>query len=334
MKKRKINKTKLLSRIILLLAVLFLIIFSLNRILNKDKGTNQTLSLIFNKEDITGKLSDDIYIYDDMLYMSMEDMKNIFDKNLYYEEETGKIITSSGTKVGAIDTKNNTLQLNSAVLKLDTGVAEYGEKLYIPISEITNIYNIEVTTSKNSSVVLSLYEELITVKTTKNVSLKEKPSSFSSTVQKLDEGKELIFIEDENNGWIKVLTYEGSFGYLKAKNVTEKEQKRSKTNDIDFTSKTPDIENSIEINKNTITATKIDNFDARSSVIDEIIKESISKEKFTVNINLKDVDVQKEKLERFIIEIIPRFKEIGGSIIITNNAILDEQFVEEYNLDI
>ncbi len=77
---------------------------------------------------------------------------------------------------------------------------------------MTNIYNIEVFVSENSALIGSLYEELSTVKGIKKVSIKEKPSSFSKTVQKLDKDIEMIYVEDaEKKGWIKVLTYDRKF---------------------------------------------------------------------------------------------------------------------------
>ena len=73
---------------------------------------------------------------------------------------------------------------------------------------MTNIYNIEAFNTENSSILMSLYEEMITVKTTKKVSLKEKKSGFSKTIKKLQSETELIYVEDTGKGWIKVLTYE------------------------------------------------------------------------------------------------------------------------------
>ena len=44
------------------------------------------------------------------------------------------------------------------------------------------------------------------------------------------------------------------------------------------------------------------------------------------------VQCEQEYLERFIIELIPRLKEIGGKLIISNNSILDSTFLEKNNL--
>lgn len=75
-----------------------------------------------------------------------------------------------------------------------------------------NIYNIETYTNEKSSIVSFMDDECIIVKNTKKVSVKEKTSQFSKTVQKLDAGKEMIYLNDtDKNGWTKVLTYERKF---------------------------------------------------------------------------------------------------------------------------
>lgn len=83
---------------------------------------------------------------------------------------------------------------------------------------MTNIYNIEVFVSEKSAVINSLHEELTTIKTTKKVSLKEKTSFFSKSIQKLDSDVELIYLNDsDKKGWTKVLTYERKFRIYKNK---------------------------------------------------------------------------------------------------------------------
>lgn len=335
-KKKKLNKKKLIPRLILLIVILVVIILLIKGIFAKDNSSEE-LRLIVDKQDVTENLISDIYIdTNGTLYMSMEDIKNIFDENIFYEETSGKIITTYGTKVAAIDVDDNTEELNSATLSLTAGIIKYDTGYYIPISELTNVYNIEVTTTENASVVLSMYKELTTVKTTKRVSLKEKTSFFSSTIQKIDEGEEVIFIENaEKSGWIKVLTYEGNIGYIQEKNTTDKETKRTNMEDSDFSSKDADINNAIEITNETIKADNLQNFDSRKEVIEEIILDVIAKEQYTVNLNLENVNLDTTYLERFVIELIPRLREIGGSVLITNNNnnILSNEFVSKFSLE-
>ena len=104
--------------------------------------------------------------------------------------------------------------------------------------------------------------------------------------------------------------------------------------DSDFSSKDADINNAIEITNETIKADNLQNFDSRKEVIEEIILDVIAKEQYTVNLNLENVNLDTTYLERFVIELIPRLREIGGSVLITNNNnILSNEFVSKFSLE-
>ena len=121
----------------------------------------------------------------------------------------------------------------------------------------------------------------------------------------------------------------GEFGYVKNNKLQNKEYKRTKMNESDFTSNNMDSSKTIEINKKIIKTENMQDFTARKKVIEQIISDIISKERFTVSIDLKDVDVEEKYLERFVIELRPRLKEIGGRIIFLNNSVLNSNFLEE-----
>ncbi len=207
MKKKKVNKRKFLSRIFFLIILIIVIILVIKN-LGKKEEAKFDISIILNNENITNTLEDEPYLNkDNVLYLSFNDVRNIFDSNIYYED--GKIITTSETKVAAIDVKSNVVELNNATLLLSNGVLDYGENSYIPISEMTNVYSIEAYTTEKSAVISSLQKEFVTIKTTKKINIKEKTSSFSKTLQKLKENTELIYISEAGkNNWIKVLTFE------------------------------------------------------------------------------------------------------------------------------
>lgn len=279
-KKKKVNVKKLLSRVLLLVIIIALLIIIIKSIGKKDKQ-KYDISIIVNNENITNNLSHEPYISKDkVLYLSIEDTSKIFDKNIYCEKDSGKIITTSGTKVAAIDVVNNIFELNNASLIISNGVLDYGNTYYIPISELTNIYNIETSVKEKSAVISSLYKELITVKTTKKNSLKEKTSGFSHTIQKLEPDTELIYLEDaDKKGWYKVLSYDGKIGYIKSKKVTEKETKRTNMEDEDFTGNTPNVSNSVEINKDKLNAESLKNFSTRKTIVEETIGMLIAQRK-------------------------------------------------------
>lgn len=99
-------------------------------------------------------------------------------------------------------------------------------------------------------------------------------------------------------------------------------------NEDDFRSNNSESENSIEITQSVINSEKLQNFDLRKSEIQKIINDIVSKNRFMVKLNMQNINVTQDKLERFIIEIIPRLKEIGASITITQNNILTDDFIQ------
>ena len=208
-KKKKVNKKKFLSRIFLVVAVIIVFIFIVTRKPSKKEEAKYDATVIINNENITNSLVHAPYINKDkVLYLSVEDIGRIFDKNIYFEEETRKIITTSATAVAALDVANNILELNGGSMILSTGALDYGDTQSIPISELGKVYNIEAFTTDKSAVISSLHDEFVTIKTTKKIDLREAPGGFSHKIRKLDAGEEIIYIEDSNKkNWFKVLTY-------------------------------------------------------------------------------------------------------------------------------
>lgn len=79
----------------------------------------------------------------------------------------------------------------------------------------------------------------------------------------------------------------GKSGYVKDKDLSQKEIKRTNMMRPDFSSSNPDLENAVVANKNVITEEALSSFSDRKKVVDKIINEIISKERFTVNIDLE-----------------------------------------------
>ena len=88
----------------------------------------------------------------------------------------------------------------------------------------------------------------------------------------------------------------------------------------------------IVVKSTDITNDTLKNFTTRKAVVEKVMSDIVSKQQLTINVNLKDVNVDKDKLERFIIELVPRLREVGASLAITNNNILSESFIQEIGL--
>jgi len=98
------------------------------------------------------------------------------------------------------------------------------------------------------------------------------------------------------------------------------------------TLKASDLSKAIVVNSSALNNDTLKDFTARKAVVEKIMSDIISKQNLTINVNLKDVNADKEKVERFIIELVPRLREVGASLAITNNSILSESFIQEMGL--
>ena len=82
-KSRNIMKKILIIALILLVAV-FLLIKA--EIFLKEQ-TNDTISLVINNTNVTKRLKHEVKIDEGIIYVSMEDIENFFDKYIYIEDE-------------------------------------------------------------------------------------------------------------------------------------------------------------------------------------------------------------------------------------------------------
>ena len=168
------------------------------------------------------------YVYRDengVMYLSFEDIENFFDKYIYLDEKYNQVITTSCSQIASIEIGKNEMYVNSAKTEIDGTVIEKDGKLYLPFSEMENVYNVEVTYIENNDTVLieSLDRKLTRALINKNTSVKVKDRNLCRTVEKLKKGDSVIVIAQYED-WTKIRTANGNIGFVKTKvlnNITE-----------------------------------------------------------------------------------------------------------------
>ena len=135
--KKKNNKN--IKKIFIIIIFLFIIIIIGSRIKNTNKNS-ETYSVIINNQEIA--LQNDIIMQNDVIYMSLDDIKNSIDKNIYVEN-SDTIITSGDKKVIKLQIDNSDVQINGAKVTIDgQAFKTENDVIYIPISELENVYDI------------------------------------------------------------------------------------------------------------------------------------------------------------------------------------------------
>ena len=229
MKKLNINMLKKIGIILgILVLIVLLVVFAENWFKEKN---NDKVSLIINNRNVTERLKNELKFENGILYISMEDMQNFFDKYIYLEEETNEVITTYDNKIASIGFDSNKMLLNGAVKKINASAIKSGETIYIPISEMLEVYNIELKNIEETKIITldSLDREQIKATLKGTVSLKSQGKIFSKTVSKAQKDTEVILIDKtEGKKWVKVRAENGKIGYVKVSKLENIETVREK----------------------------------------------------------------------------------------------------------
>lgn len=232
----KINLKNILKIVIpILIIIIFLLIFNYVR---KDKS-NDKIGLIINNNVVTAKLKKDLYKNDkSVIYMSMQDVKNYLDKYIYIDKTENKIITTYGEKVTVLPYNDTNITINDSNLKILSGAELNNGDTYLPISQLSKAYNMDMTylEEQNTLILDSLERELVTATAAKKLTVKKKDTSFSSTVDKITTGENVVLIS-ENGKWAKIRTARGKIGYVKTSKLKNKYYVRNKVEKQEQTEK-------------------------------------------------------------------------------------------------
>lgn len=223
MTRSEINKKKkTITRIlmaILIIIILAVIAFIANDYIILDK--NKTTNLIINNKNVTSNLKNEIMIKEDIIYLSKQDIANFFDKYIYEEKKTNQIITTYDKKIAEIGFDENTININGSDKKTYAHAEKENETIYLPISEMKEVYDIEIEYLPDTKVVTmdSKDREQKKAIVNSNVAVKSSTNFIAKTVDRVKKGENVIVVSSEN-GNAKIRTQNGKLGYIKANKLT------------------------------------------------------------------------------------------------------------------
>ncbi len=239
-KEEKINVPRLILRIVIVAIILGLMVFAIKIAPNyaRDEFADKT-NLVINNNNITRNVKSNILIEDNTIYLSTADMQNFFDEYLLVDEENQMIITTSNTKTVMIPFDETTINVNGVQKTIKHSLLNRDGEIYLPLTDLTDIYNIEVNYSAESNIITidSLNRKFVQALSSKDMSVKYLPTVFSKTVDKVERGDTFVLVQDRENGgnvvednWIKVRTKKGEIGYVKLENITDENTVREDLN--------------------------------------------------------------------------------------------------------
>ena len=175
-------------------------------------------NLVINGSNVTDYLKENgtkVYIRDNIIYLSLSDMQNFFDKYIYVDEKYGKVISTYNSNIVTLDINNGQMQLNDGNVNTAQIPFEADGVLYVPFSQMEEAFDATCTyISETDTVIIDTEDRDKTFATlTKNTNLKSRTRNLSRTIAKLEESEEVMIIEEDGD-WSEIRTSKGKIGYI------------------------------------------------------------------------------------------------------------------------
>lgn len=213
----KDNKKKIL---IIIIAIILIGIIAYNISNNIIVDKNKSINLVINNKNVTSNLKKEIIIENDNIYISKQDLGNFFDKYIYEDTENNNIVTTYNNKIASISLEKNKININGSTKNTYAHAENKEGTIYIPITELEDVYGIEIKYLPDSKVLTidSTSKEQKKGIITKNVSVKSSTKFISKTIDKVKKGSYVIVVS-EDKGYTKIRTENGKVGYVKTNKV-------------------------------------------------------------------------------------------------------------------
>ena len=111
------------------------------------------INVIINNNNITESMKFDVFVDEnDIVYMATKDIANFFDEDIFYDNKYDQIITSSDTKLATLKLNKKEMYVNSSKVRIYAAATKKDDNFYLPISEMKDVYNVEINYMKESNI--------------------------------------------------------------------------------------------------------------------------------------------------------------------------------------
>lgn len=227
-----LNKFLPLIKKLVVIAVLLSIAVFLFKIAPYYKPTeefeNDVVRVIIDDKDVTNELPDNVFMENNVVMMSSKTAMKYFDSIfVYFDEGYNTAIITNDKTVAKVKLGENVININGEIKSLNGTATMSGDKLYIPISSLEDITNVQI--EFNEKVIATTVEgssRMNKVIVDSEHKLKAYKKVFSMANGIATEGEELfIFDINEKSGeeYVKARNIRGDIGYIQLDSLDTKE---------------------------------------------------------------------------------------------------------------
>lgn len=217
--KKKSFKNTRLFKIVRIVIVIMILIGIWNTVEKLTHKTPEKVSVVIGDKKV--ELMNDVIVdkYNN-IFISMNDIKNLYDNNIYYSNNM--LITTFNKHIAVLEIGKTTMRVNDVVQEIKGTLKETNGIIYLPFSDMEDVYDFTKYYNKETKILSidSKSEEKKEAVVLKNVNLKESAKGFSKTIEKVKKTGFVTVFETEGD-FTKVRTKAGNIGYIPTKKLSE-----------------------------------------------------------------------------------------------------------------
>lgn len=224
-KKKKFLQDKYARRRFILLIGIVLFFILIKSIVGNFLSDDIEKQISFLLDNKIINLKNEMFIDEDnVIYISKDDVENIFDNTIYYNDAEKELITTFNKHIALLKVDETFMVVNDSNVELKSPMIEKNKIIYLPISEMGIVYDLEFQYADTTKIVIadSVSKEKKQALILKNVSLKEKANILSEKIEKLSQGEYAVVVS-ENENYTKIRTSDGNIGFVKTKKLSTPE---------------------------------------------------------------------------------------------------------------
>ena len=220
-KEAKLNMKKVKWCIVIVLIFVLLIAISMYIKLNKIKKQHKEITVLFNNKFI--ELSDKPIVDEEKnIFFSKDDIQEIFDKTIYYNQAEKELITTYNKHVALLKVDEEYAEINDETIKLKGKLQEVGNEIYIPITDLSVVYDLDIKFSVNNNRIImdSTQNKKIEASVIKRTKIKKSKGIFGKKIDNAIIGDKVVILETDGK-YKKVRTPLGNIGYIKENKLSD-----------------------------------------------------------------------------------------------------------------
>ncbi len=219
-----INNIKRLIVPMLFLIIVFGVLFTFN---NSNKNVDKKeADLVIYGDNIETNYKP--FKQDDGIYISVDTISKVIDKNIFYDKVATKIIVTTKNDVVKFKIDENLMSRNLEYINTNTSAKLYNGQPYVDIELLKDIYNINIEYNEETNTISIDKKSSTDIKVKYDrVNVYKSLSTDSEVLQTISTNNTVTLYNESlnHNRWYKVKTDSGIVGYIAKSNIDDSDVK-------------------------------------------------------------------------------------------------------------